>query len=57
MRKEKLEQVECSKEKCEKMLAGLTNWLKVGQVTDALEAKGDKDAWKVMTEYTKEGSK
>ena len=35
-------------EQCEKMLDGLTKWLKVGQVTDALKATRGRYAWKVM---------
>ena len=31
-----------------KMLNGLTNWLKVGQGTDAVKAMRDRDARKVM---------
>ena len=38
----------------EKMLEGRTKWLKVGQVTEAMKATRDRDAWKVMTAYTKE---
>ena len=37
-----------------KMLDGLTKWLKVGRVTEALEATWDRDAWKVMIVYAKE---
>ena len=33
---------------CEKMLDGLTKWLKVGRVTEAMEAMRDRDAWKVI---------
>ena len=35
------------------MLDGLTKWLKVGRVTEALEASRDRDAWKVMIAYAK----
>ena len=37
-----------------KMLDGLTKWLKVGRVTDALKATRDREAWKVMVAHTKE---
>ena len=32
----------------EKMLDGLTKWLKVGRVTEALKARRDRDLWKVI---------
>ena len=35
---------------------GLTKWLKVGRVTEALKVKKDMDAWKVMIAYAKEYS-
>ena len=38
----------------EKMLDGLTKWLKVGRVTEALKATRDRDAWKVMIAFAKE---
>ena len=38
----------------EKMLDGLTKWLKVGRLTDALKATRHSDALKVMIAYTKE---
>ena len=38
----------------ENMLDGLTKCLNVGQVTDALIAMRDRDAWKVMIAYAKE---
>ena len=41
---------------CEKMLDGLTKWLKVGRVIEALKAMRDKDPSKVMIAYTKEHS-
>ena len=37
-----------------KMLGGLTNWLKVGRVTQALKATRNRDAWKVMITYARE---
>ena len=40
----------------EKMLDELTQWLKVGQVTEALKVTKDKDARKVMIAYAKEHS-
>ena len=36
------------------MLDGLSKWLKVGVVTEALKATRNKDAWKVMIAYAKE---
>ena len=63
MRREKLEyhvtsgmiEGKCSRRKQqEKMLNGLTKWLKVGQVTDALQAMKDRDVWKVMIPYAQE---
>ena len=42
--------------KREKMLDGLTKWLKVHRVTQALKATRDRDARKVMIAYTKEDS-
>ena len=41
---------------CEKMLDGLTRWLKVRRVTElgALKVTRDRDAWKVMIESAKE---
>ena len=36
------------------MLDGLTKWLKVGGVTEVMEATRDRDAWKVMVAYAKE---
>ena len=38
----------------EKMLDGLTKWLKVGRVTEALKATRDRDAWKVTIAYANE---
>ena len=38
----------------EKIFAGLTKWLKVRRVTEALKAKRGRDAWKVMIAYSKE---
>ena len=38
----------------EKMLDGLTKWLKEGRVTEALKAMKDRDAWKVMITYAEE---
>ena len=37
----------------EKMLDGLTKWLKVGRVTDALKVTTHRDVWKVMITYAK----
>ena len=38
----------------EKMVDGLTKWLIIGGVRDALKATRDRDAWKVMIAYAKE---
>ena len=38
----------------EKMLDGLTKWLKVGQVTEPPKAARDRNAWKAMITYAKE---
>ena len=38
----------------EKMLDGLTKWLKVGRVTEGLKTTRDRDAWKVMIAFAKE---
>ena len=38
----------------EKLMDGLTKWFKVGRVTDALEATRNRDAQKVIINYTKE---
>ena len=38
----------------EKMLDGLTKWLKLRRMTEALKATKNKDAWKVMIAYAKE---
>ena len=35
----------------EKMLDGLTKWLKVVRVTEPLKATRDRDVWKVMITY------
>ena len=35
----------------EKMLDGLTKWLKVGRVKEALKVTSDRDAWKVIIAY------
>ena len=43
-----------SRRKREKMLDGLTKWLKVGRVTDALTAMMDRDVWEIMIAYAKE---
>ena len=65
MRREKLEHLSSTgiiEEKCstgkqgEKMLDGLTKWLKVGRVTKALKARRDRDACNVMISYSKEQS-
>ena len=40
--------------KHEKMLDGLTKWLKVGRVTEALKTTRDGDVRKVMIAYAKE---
>ena len=37
-----------------KMMDGLTKLLKMGRVTDALKAKRDRGAWKVVIAYAKE---
>ena len=34
------------------MLDGLSKWLKIGRVTDALKVTRNRDAWKVMIVYT-----
>ena len=58
MRREKLEQLvttgmfkgKPSREKHhEKMLDGLTKWLEVGRVTEALKVTRDREAWKVRS--------
>ena len=38
----------------EKMLDGLTKWLKVRRVTEALKATRDRGSWKVIIAYAKE---
>ena len=38
----------------EKMLNGLSKWLKVGTVTEALEATSDIGAWKLTSACAKE---
>ena len=38
----------------EKMLDGLTKWLKLGRLTEALKARRDRDACKVMIPDAKE---
>ena len=59
-RREKLEHIVITgmiAEKCsagkqhEKILDGLTKWLKVGRVKEALKATRDRDAWKVIITY------
>ena len=37
-----------------KMSDGLTKWLNVGRVTEALKATADRDVWKIMIDYAKE---
>ena len=63
MRKDKLDHVvtirmiegkHSTRKQRENMLDGLTKWLKVGRVTDALKAMRDRDARKVMMTYAKE---
>ena len=63
MRRENLERFvttgmiegKCSKGKQrEKMLDGLTKWLKVRRVTESLKVMRDRDVWKVMVVYAKE---
>ena len=44
----------CSSGKQHEMLDGLTKWLKVRQVTDALKVTRDIDAWKIMVIFTNE---
>ena len=51
---EKRETGKIERKQCEKMLDGLTKWLKVGIKTDALKMARDRDAWKVMITYAKE---
>ena len=62
-RREKLEYLETtemiegkhSREKQhEKMLDGLTKWLKVGRVIGAVKVMKDRGTWKVMIAYAKE---
>ena len=57
MRREKLEHLVTSGmivgKQRQKLLNGLTKWLKVGQGTEALKATRDRDAWKVMTAHSK----
>ena len=36
-----------------KILDGLTKWLNVGQVADALNVTRGQDAWKIMIDYPK----
>ena len=36
------------------MLGGLTEWLKVGRVTEALKMTRERDVWKVMIAYAEE---
>ena len=38
------------------MFNGLTKWLNVARVTDALKVTRDRDSWKVMITYAKEQS-
>ena len=38
----------------QKMLDGLTKWIKEGQVTKSLKATGHRDVWKVIIAYAKE---
>ena len=63
MRREKLENlvttgmieaIRSRGKKREKILDGLTKWLKAGRVTDVLISTKDRDAWKTMTDYFKE---
>ena len=59
MKREKLEHLVTTGKRSrgkqrEKMLDGLTKWLNVGRMTDALKAKSDRDAWKVVIAYAKE---
>ena len=57
MRREKLENLERNEKigeklrrgkQREKMVDGLTKWLKIRRVTDTLKATTDRDAWKVI---------
>ena len=41
---------------CEKSLDGLTEWLKVESVTEALKARRDRDVWEGMIANAKEHS-
>ena len=63
MRREKLEHLvttgmiegKCSRrKKCEKMLDGITKWLKEGKVIKALKETTDRDVWKIMIAFVKE---
>ena len=36
------------------MLDGLTQWIKVGRVIEALKTTRDRDSWEVMIAYSKE---
>ena len=38
----------------ENMLDGLTKWLEVGRVTEALKATWDRDLWKIMIAFAKQ---
>ena len=38
----------------EKMLDGITKWLKEGRMTEALKVTRDRDTWKVIIAYAKE---
>ena len=58
MRREKLEHLVTTRmiegKQQQKMMDGLTKWLKVGRMTEALKARRDRDVWKVMIAYAKE---
>ena len=36
------------------MLDGLTQWIKIGRVIEALKTTRDRDSWEVMIAYSKE---
>ena len=51
---EMIEEKRCREKHQEKMLNGLTKWLNIGQVADALKVMRDRDGWKVIVLCAKE---
>ena len=49
-----IEEKHSKRKQCEKILDGLTKWLKVARVTEALKAMRDRDVWKVMISFAEE---